>query len=62
MGQKELWMENICHVPKRCSESSGSVSKQVFIHGRFFGVVGALVRNLTKLFCLSLFIQIKEYT
>lgn len=42
-------------------QESESASKQALIHGHFFGAVGILIGNLTKIFCLlPLSIQIHD--
>ena len=45
---------------KKMVQESESVSKQEFIHGQFFGAVGRLIGNLTKIFCMPLSIQIHD--
>lgn len=45
---------------KKMIQESESASKQEFIHGHFFGAVGILIGNLTKIFCLPLSIQIHD--
>lgn len=45
---------------KKMIQESESASKQEFIHGHFFGAVGVLIGNLTKIFCLPLSIQIHD--
>ncbi len=45
---------------KKMIQKSESASKQAFIHGHFFGTVGVLIGNLTKIFCLPLSIQIHD--
>lgn len=45
---------------KKMVQESESVSKQEFIHGQFFGAVGILIGNLTKIFCMPLSIQIHD--
>ena len=45
---------------KKMVQESESASKQAFTHCHFFGAVGVLIGNLTKIFCMPLSIQIHD--